>query len=146
LAAVIAHEIAHIQLQHSVKAIKSSRTLNAIAQTSSSVAGLALSELAEVLDEAAVEIVDALNSGYSQTQEFAADALALQLLADAGYEPSSLDAMLRALKQNQMPGGLNKTHPSPDERIAKLEKPLRQYKDAVRDTREYRKARFSAAQ
>ncbi|GHU60699.1 peptidase M48 [Spirochaetia bacterium] len=156
LAAVIAHEIAHIQLQHSLKAIKSNRVVSAIIETSTSVAGLVLSELTDVLDEAAKDIVTAMQEGYSQEQEFDADKLALELLANAGYEPSSLLIMLRALKQNQLtgnarrhPGGFSNTHPSPDERIAKLERPLRQYErkapDSVQDTQTYRKARFEAA-
>ncbi|MDR1100140.1 MAG: M48 family metalloprotease, partial [Treponema sp.] len=134
------------------KAIKSNRVVNAIAQTGSSFAGLALADLADILDEAANDIVSAMQEGYSQNQEFAADTLALDLLADAGYEPSSLIVMLTALKQRSSPGGQDneaangfaRTHPSPDDRIAQLERPLRQYKDAVRDTRAYREARFSA--
>jgi predicted Zn-dependent protease len=150
LAAVIAHELAHIQLQHSIKAIKSDRVVNAFAQTGSSLAGLALTELTEILDEAANDIVSAMQEGYAQNQEFAADALALELLADAGYEPSSLVAMLQALQQNQsrrpdgLAKGLAQTHPSPEDRIAQLERPLRQYRDTVRDTRAYRKDRFNA--
>jgi predicted Zn-dependent protease len=146
LAAVIAHEIAHIQLQHSIRAIKSDRVVNAIATTGSSLAGMALSDLAGILDEAANDIVSAMQEGYSQNQEFAADTLALELLADAGYEPSSLIAMLRTLEQNQArrPNGLARTHPSPEDRIAQLERPLRQYKDAAPDTRPYREARFKA--
>jgi predicted Zn-dependent protease len=145
LAAVLAHEIAHIQLQHSIMAIKSSRVVNAFATTGSSLAGLALSELTEILDEAAQDIVSAMQEGYSQNQEFAADTLALELLADTGYEPSSLIAMLRVLRQNQSrsPGGFAKTHPSPEDRIAQLERPLRQYKNAAPDTRAYRDIRFS---
>ncbi|MDR3123631.1 MAG: M48 family metallopeptidase [Treponema sp.] len=152
LAAVIAHEIAHIQLQHSIMAIKSNRVVDAFATTGSSLAGLALSDLAGILDEAANDIVSAMQEGYSQTQEFAADTLALELLADAGYEPSSLIVMLQALKQIQsqrngeLANGLKgfaRTHPSPDDRIAQLERPLRQYRDATRDTRAYREARFN---
>jgi predicted Zn-dependent protease len=151
LAAVIAHEIAHIQLQHSIKAIKSNRVVSAITETSTSIAGLAFSELTGALDDAAKEIVTAMHEGYSQEQEFDADKLALTLLADAGYEPSSLLTMLQALKQNQPrhPGGFNNTHPSPDERIAKVERPLRQYErdapDSVQDTRAYRDARYEAS-
>jgi predicted Zn-dependent protease len=156
LAAVIAHEIAHIQLQHSIGAIKSNRVVSAITETGTSIAGLALSDLTEVLDEAAKEIVIALHEGYSQEQEFAADKLAVELLADAGYDPSSLLIMLQALKQNQLkgsarqyPGGIYKSHPSSEERIAKLEQPLRRYKrdapDSVQDTRTYREVRFEAA-
>ncbi|GHV24542.1 peptidase M48 [Spirochaetia bacterium] len=143
LAAVIAHEIAHIQLQHSIKAIKSTRVVSAITETTTSVAGLALSELTEVLDDAAKEIVTAMHEGYSQEQEFDADKLALELLANAGYEPSSLVTMLRSLKPQ--PGGFTKTHPTPDERIAKLERPLRQYKAAIPDTRIDRETRYNAA-
>jgi predicted Zn-dependent protease len=145
LAAVIAHEIAHIQLQHSIKAIKSSRVRNAIAKTSSSVAGIALSELTDILNEAAEEIVTTLNNGYSQNQEFDADNMALYLLASAGYDPTSMVTMLQLLKENQPnhPGGFNKTHPAPEERIAKIQKPLQQYN--VRDTRSYREARFGSA-
>jgi predicted Zn-dependent protease len=145
LAAIIAHEIAHIQLHHSIEAIKSSRVVNAITEASSSVAGLALSQLAEVLDEAAEEIVTALQEGYSQKQEFAADIRALELLAGAGYEPSSLLTMLLALEQNQPqhPGGFNQTHPAPEDRVANVQRPLRQYRDKVRDTRSFRENRFT---
>jgi predicted Zn-dependent protease len=145
LAAVIAHELAHIQLQHSIMAIKSSRVVNAFATTGASLAGLALSDLAEILDEAANDIVSAMQEGYSQNQEFAADTLALELLAAAGYEPSSLVAMLRVLEQNRSrsPDGLARTHPAPEDRIAQLERLLRHYRDAAPDTRAYREARFS---
>jgi predicted Zn-dependent protease len=146
LAAVIAHEIAHIQLHHSIQAIKSSRVVSAVTEAGSSVAGLALSELAEVLDEAAEEIVTALQEGYSQNQEFAADIRALELLVGAEYEPSSLLTMLLALEQNQPrhPGGFNQTHPMPEDRIANVQRPLRQYRDKVRDTRSFRENRFTA--
>ena len=96
LAAVIAHEIAHIQLQHSIKAIKTSRITQAIMITGTSAANVAgqyldLKELTDVFDESVGNIVTTLvNNGYSQTQEFEADSLALSILASAGYTPSSL--------------------------------------------------------
>jgi predicted Zn-dependent protease len=145
LAAIIAHEIAHIQLHHSIQAIKSSRVVSAVTEAGSSVAGLALPELAEVLDEAAEEIVTALQGGYSQNQEFAADIRALELLVSAEYEPSSLLTMILALEQIQPrhPGGFNQTHPTPEDRIANVQRPLRQYRDKVRDTRSFRENRFT---
>ncbi|MFP3042681.1 M48 family metalloprotease [Treponema primitia] len=144
LAAVLAHEIAHIQLQHSIEVISSNRVVSAIAETSSSVVSLALSELAGVLDEAAEEIVTALREGYSQEQEFKADNRAVELLAGVGYEPSSLLTMLLALEQSQPqhPGGFNQTHPTPEKRIANVQKYLRQFRDKVQDTRTYRETRF----
>jgi predicted Zn-dependent protease len=150
LAAVLAHEIAHIQLRHSIGAIKTSRITQAVIAAGSSAVtavtyGTSLAELTDIFDESVTEIVTTLiNSGYSQTQEFAADTLALSLLASAGYDPSSLLDMLRALEKSlpRVPGGFNDTHPAPADRIANVEKKIGAY--AVPDTRSYRSARFNA--
>jgi predicted Zn-dependent protease len=150
LAAVIAHEIAHIQLQHSIKAIKTSRIHNAIRVTGSSAVNIAtdgtmLAELTETLHESVGDIMTTMvNNGYSRSQEFDADTLALSLLADTGYEPSSLIEMLKALQENQPnhAGGFNKTHPAPDRRIRNAEKSLGKYQ--VQDTRSFRQSRFKA--
>jgi predicted Zn-dependent protease len=150
LAAVLAHEIAHIQLRHSIGAIKTSRITQAIIATGSSAVtaathGTSLEELTDIFDESVTEIVSTLiNNGYSQTQEFAADALALSLLDSAGYHPASLIDMLRALEKSQpnRPGGFNTTHPSPGDRISRAEREVRRY--ATPDTRAYRRPRFNA--
>jgi predicted Zn-dependent protease len=149
LASVIAHEISHIQLQHSIKAIKTSRITQALLVTGGSTAdvltsGTSMSELTDIFSESVGEIVSTLvNNGYSQSQEFDADNLALSLLASAGYEPSSLISMLHALEQNQpsRPGGFNKTHPTPAKRIDNAEKSLKNY--PVEDTRSFRQARYA---
>lgn len=148
LAAIIAHEIAHIQLQHSLKAIKNSRINNALVVTGSSAASIAtqgtgLGELTDVFTESVGEVVTTMvTKGYSRDQEFEADNLALALMAASGYEPSSLIEMLRVLQKNQAShaGGFNSTHPSPDNRIKNAEKSIGKYK--VADTRGYRQERF----
>jgi predicted Zn-dependent protease len=147
LAGVIAHEIAHIQLQHSVKAIKTSRITQALMVTGTSAAGAAtgydVNELTDIFTESVGEIVGTLvNNGYSQTQEFEADNTALSLLAEAGYNPSGLLAMLRELNslQSSRPGGFSKTHPSPASRITNAEKTIGRY--TVTDTSAYRRSRF----
>jgi predicted Zn-dependent protease len=147
LAAVIAHEIGHIQLQHSIKAIKNSRITNALLVTGSSAAGALgnddVKELASIMDESVNEIVTTLiDKGYSRDQEFDADTAALALLAAAGYEPSCLVTMLRLLGQNQGTGagGLTKTHPSPAQRITNVNQSLPKFK--VPDTRAYRTDRY----
>jgi predicted Zn-dependent protease len=144
LAGVIAHEIGHIQLQHSIKAIKNSRITQAILVTSSSAAGaLDLAELANVMDESVNEIISTLiEKGYSRDQEFDADTAALSLMALAGYEPSSLISMLHLLEKNQSGGGgFTKTHPSPAQRITSAEKSLVLFK--VPDTAAYRRSRYN---
>jgi predicted Zn-dependent protease len=145
LAGVIAHEIGHIQLQHSIKAIKNSRITQALLVTGTSAAGaLDLTELASVMDESVNEIITTLvEKGYSRDQEFDADTKALELMATAGYEPSSLVSMLHLLEKNQSSGagGFTKTHPTPAQRIANAEKSVGKFK--VPDTIAYRKDRYS---
>jgi predicted Zn-dependent protease len=150
LAGVIAHEIAHIQLQHSIKAIKSSRITQALMVTGTSAVGAAtgmnVNQLTDVFNESVGEIVQTMvSNGYSQTQEYDADNKALSLMASAGYNPQGLIDMLKELKniQSKTAGGFNKTHPSPDQRIANLSKSINKYK--VADNSESRKARFTAA-
>jgi predicted Zn-dependent protease len=147
LAAVIAHEIGHIQLQHSIKAIKNSRITNALLVTGTSAAGALgnadIKELAGIMDESVNEIIATLiDKGYSRDQEFDADTAALALLAAAGYEPSALVTMLRLLEQNQQDqaGGLTKTHPSPAQRITNVNGSLPKFK--VPDTSSYRMERY----
>ncbi|MDR2178315.1 MAG: M48 family metalloprotease [Treponema sp.] len=147
LAAVIAHEIGHIQLQHSIKAIKNSRITSAIITTASSTAKVLgsaeLKELAGVMDESVNEIITTLiDKGYSQEQEFEADTAAMSLLAAAGYDPAALISMLQQIERNQREhsGGLIKTHPSPARRTEKARNTL--YKFKVPDTRSYRAARY----
>jgi len=149
LAAVIAHEVAHIQLQHGLKAIKNSRITNALMVTGASTASAALgsnqlSEMTSVFSESVKEIVTSMvNNGYSQTQEFDADSTAMVFLSLAGYEPSALLDMLNVLdrEQGRRSGGFNRTHPTPAQRITNAQKTVGNY--SVEDTRSYRTARFS---
>jgi predicted Zn-dependent protease len=144
LAAVIAHELSHIQLQHSLKSIKTSRFGNAL-QASADAAGMPVSEKTEIFGSSVNDIMDSMSNGYSQTQEFDADANALKLLDSAGYTPGALLEMLNSLKEGQSshPGiGFDKTHPSPDQRISNVNRTVNDYQTP--DTREFRQDRFSA--
>jgi predicted Zn-dependent protease len=148
LASVIAHEVAHIQLQHSLLAIKSSRyreaAMSGVLAGLSAGAGANVGELASILGESVGEIVTTMvSSGYAKDQEFEADTLALSLLASAGYEPSSILEMLHSLEQKQASGsGFGKTHPSPTDRITNVNKSLKKY--SVADTTAFRKQRYTA--
>ena len=154
LASIIAHEIGHILLQHGLKAISQSRDaaegkkqVLGLTQYLASSAGYGNS--AQVIDLFGDVVGDALNTmvskGYSRDQEYDADGKALELLSLAGYQPSSLLDMLRALEKNQpgTKGGFNSTHPSPAQRIENVQKKLSGY--SVPDTRSYREARYNAA-
>jgi predicted Zn-dependent protease len=135
LAAVIAHEIAHIQLKHSVGLIKDTRAVqqlrtiaNEAAATATREAGLNDRTLA--FGESVTAIVDTMfRNGFAQTQEFDADTLALRLLSTAGYQPSGMVDMLKVLQQRQpgISGGFNTTHPSPAQRLANVDRAARSY-------------------
>ncbi|MDR3160425.1 MAG: M48 family metallopeptidase [Spirochaetaceae bacterium] len=150
LAAVIAHEAAHIQLQHSLDLINNLRllqNLTEVADTAADIASRALSqERKQLFSDSVRELVNTMiRNGYSQAQEFDADKTALSLMASAGYNPVSFSDMLSALDRAQAktPGGFNTTHPSPRLRLANVERNLRSYR--VEDTRIFRKSRFEAA-
>lgn len=149
LAAVVAHEIAHVQLQHSLKAIKASRWTTALKRTAG--AGLSAAtgdtELADTLDGMVGDVVSQLvNNGYSKSQEFQADALALTLMANAGYDPAAMESMLKEMKsrQNGSKAGFYRTHPTPDERIENVRDSLGKI-PRPKDTKKWRKKRFAAA-
>ncbi|MCL2558728.1 MAG: M48 family metallopeptidase [Treponema sp.] len=152
LAAVIAHEIAHIQLEHGLRSIRNSRFTNALLVTGGAAVDVfggpdnQLSELVDVFGESVNEVVTTLVvNGFSRVQEFEADEVAMGLLALAGYEPSALLDVLRALEANQPGryGGFNSTHPSPRDRIANAQRIAHDFN--VTDTRAYRVERFARA-
>jgi predicted Zn-dependent protease len=149
LAGVIAHEVAHIQLQHSIKAIKNSRVTQALLITGTSAAGAAsgynVNQLTDIFNESVGEVVTTLvNNGYSRDQEYQADNTAMSLMAAAGYNPSGLIEMLKQLSAVQnSSSGFGKTHPTPSQRISNAEKSVKNYR--VADTGASRQSRFAAA-
>jgi predicted Zn-dependent protease len=134
LASVIAHEIGHIQLQHSLKAIKTSRSSQAALATGGLFLNLTgnedLMDLADMMDASINEVITTMvNKGYSKQQEYDADAAAVKLLFDAGYNPHAIISMLQVLqeKQPRSSGGFAKTHPSAKQRIKEANKVLKKY-------------------
>lgn len=144
LASVIAHEIAHIQLKHSMGVIRSTRITGAVVDTAKagilagiSVAALKGSEdisdedfkdLLEITDKFATStsaVVSTLvTSGFSKDQEFEADKKALFLMKDAGYDPSEMIEMLTLINEQDGEYGWGATHPKPKDRIKNVKSVL----------------------
>lgn len=150
LAAVIAHEVAHIQLQHAVKAIKSKRTRAAISSaaktTTYALGNDALNGMVDSFDENIGDIVRTMTTaGYSKQQEFDADNNALKLLENAGYDPHGLESMLKTLQQkaSSSSGGMYSTHPSPESRLSNVNMRLGKYQYVSNQS--VRMPRFKAA-
>ncbi|MDR1904957.1 MAG: M48 family metalloprotease [Treponema sp.] len=147
LAAVIAHEVAHIQLEHALGIIDEMKvysSLRATADRAEAIASRGMSEEERKLlfNSSINQIVETLlKNGFSQEQEFQADTQALSLLASAGYNPNSLIDMIRILGNNtRQSGGIKSTHPSPSMRINNLQRTVRNFR--VTDTTRYRVNRF----
>jgi predicted Zn-dependent protease len=151
LAAILAHEIAHVQLQHSVDLIRSLRITQDLSNTADKAAGAAartasLSERKTLFDNTVRNMVTAMIvNGYTREQEFQADIYAVKLLALAGYSPASMVDVLTVLQKTTISGGFNGTHPSPAQRIANVRQELARNKHLyqVQDTGSSRSSRFA---
>jgi predicted Zn-dependent protease len=147
LAAVIAHELAHIILKHGLSMITDmslSNEMSATAGRASDFSGNtpAARRLMNFRGSVTSIIDTMVKNGYSQPQEYAADREAVAILAASGNDPGALVEILAILQrvQRQQIGGFNTTHPTPEQRIANIEAVTRQYR--VQDTRSYRVPRF----
>jgi predicted Zn-dependent protease len=127
LAAVLAHEIAHVQLRHGIGSIKQARKTEALMTLGSIAASAApspvsLSSLNSLFGNAINDMVQTMAvNGYSRGAELDADQAALAILRQAGYSEAALASMLRAMGARLSPGsGFGKTHPSPAVRLKAL--------------------------
>jgi predicted Zn-dependent protease len=143
LAALIAHELAHIILRHGTGIISEMRIHNELGAIANQAAAIAGNAQIAAFRNSVSSVVDAMvKNGYSRPQEFAADSAAASLLAASGYNPGAFVDLLRILQRVQpsQRGGFNTTHPSPAERIANVEGTIARLR--VQDTRSFRAPRF----
>jgi predicted Zn-dependent protease len=150
LAAVLAHEIAHVTLRHGVAAIRQANLTAAFGYLGAGAAQATLSDedlakLTDVFDDSVGDIVETLvTSGYSREAELAADELGRQFLATTGYDPQALGRVLARMQgAGGNAGGMLATHPAPEDRVEALGAPLGFAGDATADAQ--RDARFAAA-
>lgn len=155
VAAILAHEIGHVALEHGMKAIDTARKAGAI--TSIAKAGLLIAGSAEVQKLTATfgdvigDIVKSLvNKGYSRDLEYQADAYAVALLQRSGYDPGALVRMLQVMQTKWKADGpgFMKTHPSPADRIKAVEAATKGLPPTIAVpafAEEARKARYEAA-
>jgi len=150
VAAILAHEIAHVVEQHGLQAIKKSRVtsaLTSVAIASAQTAGSdELAKLTTVFEDSIGDITSTLvNSGYSRAFEKEADLMAVEILKRVGYDPNALVRMLEVMESRLEPGGRDfaKTHPEPEVRIAEIRKVLAEA--PAQPLQAERQARYRAA-
>jgi len=118
LAAVLAHEVAHVQLGHTMQPVEAARKQERLT-------GVLLEGTGDLVHAFFGKVVSAgtdfvLDRGFGKRNELAADALAARILAEAGYDPGALASSLGRLGTPGGRGGFFSRHPPASERIAAL--------------------------
>jgi predicted Zn-dependent protease len=150
VAAVLAHEIGHVQAKHGLQAVKKSRITSAVItvgiEGTKTFGGEELAELTEAFEDSISDVTATLvNNGYSRGFEREADKAALTIMKRVGYDPDGLVDMLSVMSKRLKPGELDfaKTHPSPASRIADIQGMIGETKEVMEP--KPRQARFLVA-
>jgi beta-barrel assembly-enhancing protease len=127
LAAVLAHEIGHIQFAHGLRSIQKSRITGAwttvLAEAGKTFGPAELAEAVQAFEGSISDVTQTLVvNGYGRAAEREADAAAIAMLRRTGYDPHALVDMLGQMQPRLKAGGLDfaKTHPPPADRIREI--------------------------
>ncbi len=137
LAALLAHEISHTALGHGLVSLASYRMGDLAmyyAALSTQEAKPDTKEIAALFSAAVHDFVSLISvQGYSQTMEFEADAEAIRMLYESGYNPSALEEFIRVLESSQDENvkQYSSQHPLPEDRVSRLLSLEEQYKQAM---------------
>lgn len=128
LAAVLAHEMSHVNLAHGLAAIDDGRLKGGIKKMGEGLSEAAgaeglVAELAAKFGGMVGDITGKLIGGYPEKWEYAADARALDTLQAAGYSPGALEKVLGRLdawQKDHNKEGIAGTHPDSQDRIKRV--------------------------
>jgi predicted Zn-dependent protease len=129
LAGALAHEIAHVEKMHHLKAIKKDARLKLLGKGATQVLKKSTdAEEMERLNQVGTVTKGLYARGLDKADEFEADRVGAVLAARAGYDPYGLAQVLQTLDSVNPSSSqfalLFKTHPKPSERLAQLDKAL----------------------
>ncbi|MBW1917491.1 MAG: M48 family metalloprotease [Deltaproteobacteria bacterium] len=129
VAAILAHEIGHINHKDGIASISQARWGEVLAAAGTgaaqSFAGVKLGSLVSLFEDAVNDVFKTLVvKGYSRVQESKADLAALKYTGRAGYNPSALEAFLARLEKTGASGGFRTTHPGMAERLKNVKAEL----------------------
>ncbi|MBW4693899.1 MAG: M48 family metalloprotease [Lyngbya sp. HA4199-MV5] len=123
LAAVLSHEVAHVVARHGAEHL-AKQPFSPILGGAIDAAAKA-SEKSDRQEDALKQAINQLvNLRYGRDDELESDRLALRFMTEAGYDPQGivqLMQMLNAARQNGSPAAFFSNHPSPDNRVKRLQ-------------------------
>ncbi len=151
LAAILAHEVAHVQARHGVELIKDSRWkkfgTEAVFLVGSGFAGGDVATATNLFGDMVKDLTNQiLTKGYGKKLEKEADTESLIILQRVGYEPRQCAELLENMKEHLVKGRKDfiKTHPKPKDRIKIIDKALKDGPEA-QAVPTVRQSRFEAA-
>ena len=135
LAGVLGHEIGHVIKKHHLKLLQKSQLISLGAGLLGSKLGKSDLTVQKVIGNGA----EIMARGLDKDAEFEADRIGMTLAARAGYDPFGLTDVLQTIGQTNKSDSsvalLYKTHPSPDDRLAKLSDAVGSRFDKIKDSK-----------
>ena len=112
IAAVLAHEVAHVEQSHGLHAVYRAAALYAVI-------GLLAGDTGPILEDVVLEGNLLLSLAGSRAAEAEADRIGIALMRDAGYDPNGMARLFEVFLEEAGPGGGGwlSTHPGVAERI-----------------------------
>ena len=149
LAGVLAHEMSHVYMQHSIKGMRKQGTTQAAGQILGGLLGAVLGGAAGALANLGAQLgAGVISMRYSRADEAQADAVGAIIMWKAGYNPLRLAQFFQKLAAKGGGSGPQflSDHPDPGDRVQAVQHeirnwPSRQYRD---DTPEFAQARQEA--
>lgn len=125
LAAILAHEVAHVTQRHMVTQIRRTDFFGGLTEIGAVATDRDVENLSRAVDSGMDTLFD---RGFDRAWEFEADAIGLEIAAAAGYDPAALRRYLQRLAREGTGGGswLRSTHPPVSERIQRIDAILAQ--------------------
>lgn len=124
LAAIIAHEVGHVEARHAVTKMQAELGYKVMAGLVFYALGEKDPRLSRELPRLRGLVFEALSKGYGREDEFLADNLAVAYLQSAGYDPNGLARALELLEMTVGPGGrafeISSTRPVMQERVKRI--------------------------
>ncbi len=123
LAAVLAHEIAHVVARHSAQRLAKAELTQGLTTAVMVASGDATA------GQISAVIGQLIHMKYGREDELESDRLGVFFMAEAGYDPRAMVALMRILRESRagvsMPEFFS-THPNPGNRIEKIEEAIRE--------------------
>ena len=150
LAAILAHEVAHIAHKDGVKSINKARWTEVLTSTGAEAArqygGGVAGSLVNMFESSIDDVFKTLVvNGYSRAAEENADRAAVTTLTRAGYNPAALAAILSRLCSKGGGGGIFKSHPLTSQRVEAVKMLARQATPSPQEqirTKRFQQVRF----